>query len=156
MKNLLSLLPILLLVGCGGSNLTRVSGTVTLDGAPAVDAVVTFVSDSGGLVSTGSTDLTGKYTLACQEGVGASPGAYSVKIKSREKPVNASNPMAGLSEGTPEYIEAYKKQMAGGANRAGYQEKTKGAIPEKYSSGGALKATVGKSAETIDFKLESK
>ena len=46
--------------------------------------------------------------------------------------------------------------MAGGANRAAYQEKPKGAIPEKYSAAGALKATVGKTAETIDFKLESK
>ena len=79
-----------------------------------------------------------------------------MKIKSREKPVDTSNPMAGLAEGTPEYIEAYKKQMAGGANRAAYKEKPKGTIPEKYSTGGTLKATVGKSSETIDFKLESK
>ena len=136
--------------------MTRVTGTVTLDGAPAVDAVVTFVADSGGLACAGSTDISGKYTMACQEGVGVPPGAYSVRIKSREKPTNNANPMAGFTPGTPEYTEAYKKQMSGGGNRQDYKEKYIGAIPDKYNSGATLKATVGKSSETIDFKLESK
>ena len=156
MKNIVFFLPLLFFVGCGGSDLTRVTGTVTLDGKPAVDATVMFVSDSGGPVCHGSTDISGNYTLGCQERVGVPPGAYSVKIKSRAKPVDTTNPMAGLTEGSPEYMEAYKKQMAGGGNRQSYKEKFIGAIPEKYDSGATLKATIGKSSQTVDFKLESK
>ena len=155
MKNLILLLTLALFAGCGGTNLTQVTGTVTIDGAPAVDAVVTFVSDSGGLTAAGSTDGSGKYTLACTEGAGTPPGSYSVKIKSREKPKD-SNPMAGISPGSPEYAAAYQKMMAGGGNRTEYKTKPKGFIPEKYDSGSLLKATVGKGSHVADFKLESK
>jgi hypothetical protein len=150
------LLLLAMFVGCGGGvPLTSVTGVVTLDGNPVADAVVTFAPDSGDVACVGSTDTSGKYTLACQHGTGAPAGSYSVKIKSREKAKEGSNPMAGLSPGTPEYIEAYKKQMSGG-NRADYKTKSKGEIPEKYNSGAELKATVGKSSETINFDLKSK
>ena len=145
------------LVGCGSSDLTSVTGTVTLDGAPVANAVITFESDSGGVACSGSSDSSGKYIIGCQFGEGAPPGDYSVKIKSREVSQSGSNnPMAGLTPGTPEYIEAYQKMMAAGPNRSAYKEKIKGEIPEKYNSGKELKATVGKSAQTIDFKLDSK
>ena len=150
------LLLLAMFVGCGeGIPLTSVTGVVTLDGNPAADVVVTFAPDSGDVACVGSTDISGKYTLACQHGTGAPAGSYSVKIKSREKAKEGSNPMAGLAPGTPEYMEAYKKQMAGG-NRAEYKAKPKGEIPEKYNTGVALKATVGKSSETINFDLKSK
>ncbi len=137
--------------------LTPVTGTVTLDGAPVANAVVTFVSDSGGMACSGSTDTSGKYLLGCQYGAGAPAGAYSVQIKSREVAKAAgTNPMSGLSPGTPEYNAAYQKMMSSGPNQTAYKEKTKGEIPEKYNSGAELKAVVGPSSETIDFKLESK
>ena len=64
--------------------------------------------------------------------------------------------MEGLAPGSPEYIEAYKKQMSGGGNREDYKAKNKGTIPEKYDSGKLLKASIGKTAQTVDFKLVSK
>ncbi len=158
MRQVILLSAIMLSVaGCGGSNLTPVTGTVTLDGKPVANAVVTFVPDGAGVTCAGSTDSNGKYTLGCQHGAGAPAGAYSVKIKNREVAKEAGrNPMEGLSPGSPEYIEAYKKQMAAGPNQAAYKAKNSGAIPAKYDSGAELKATIGKSAQVVDFALESK
>ncbi len=105
-----------MLVGCSGSDrpLSRVTGKVTLDGKPIADAVVTFVSTSGGVACSGSTDSKGEYIIGCQFGAGAPPGVYKVQIKSREVATKSSNPMEGLTPGSPEYQEAYKKMMASG------------------------------------------
>ena len=157
MKYLMAALMAACLAGCGSSDLTPVTGTVTLDGAPVENAVITFESESGGVACSGSSDSSGKYIIGCQFGAGAPPGDYSVKIKSREaSKAGSNNPMAGLTPGTPEYNEAYQKMMSSGPNRAAYKEKVKGEIPEKYNSGKELKATVGKSAQTIDFQLDTK
>jgi hypothetical protein len=158
MKHLLTatILTVSAFVGCGGGvQQTPVTGTVTLNGKEVADAVVTFVPDAGGTIAVGSTDSSGKYQLGTTDGPGAIPGAYSVKIKSREKPVNNSNPMDGLTPGSPEYIEAYKKQMSQGRNTADYAVKPKGEIPAKYESGSELKAMVGKTPETINFELKN-
>lgn len=147
-----------LAVGCGGdTGLTRVSGTVTLDGKPVNNAVLTFVPTGSGEAGAASTNPEGKYVATSKGGVGLMPGKYSVKIKSREMPQQKSNPMEGLAPGSPEYIAAYKAQMASGkSSRAEYKAKPKGEIPEKYDAEGVLSADVGTSETVVDFALERK
>jgi len=71
--------------GCGGGS-ARVSGVVTLDGAPVEGATVSFTpasGDGGGLGgSAGKTDAEGRYTLRTVVGdrSGAAVGKHKVTI----------------------------------------------------------------------------
>jgi len=69
------------LAGCGsGSGVAPVSGTVTLDGTPLVDALVSFYPEEGRL-STGKTDSSGHYELVyTNDQMGAKVGKHTVKI----------------------------------------------------------------------------
>ncbi len=83
---------IAVLAGCGGSpyKFAPVSGTVTLDGNPLADIVVTFqplAEGSGGQAGTGSygvTDTQGHYTLKAADGSseGAVVGRHRVTFTS--------------------------------------------------------------------------
>jgi hypothetical protein len=84
--------------GCGSKSsgypqLSPVTGTVTLDGKPLPNVVVTFVNGKG-VVSLGATDDTGRYSLAYR-GItpGAGLGASTVTVTSI-----AENPDIGLLE----------------------------------------------------------
>jgi len=71
------------LAGCGGSkNVGRVTGTVTLDGQPLPDALVTFSPmKEGGSSGLGKTDSAGAYSLTYSAGVnGAEIGENRVTI----------------------------------------------------------------------------
>jgi len=62
-----SFLALIVCTGCGGGNpnLSRVTGTVTLDGQPLAEAEVTFTpTGAEGGSATGVTDANGKYELA--------------------------------------------------------------------------------------------
>lgn len=66
------------LVGCGGGDLpdtVPVTGTVTMDGTPVDGATVNFLSDQGNLVSSGTTDASGKFSLTTIVGSQSVPGA---------------------------------------------------------------------------------
>ena len=69
-------------MGCGGSKLPVVSGTVTLGGKPLVAAAVMFMpEDETQSLAQGTTDASGKYTLEQEAGEeGVQPGNYSVRI----------------------------------------------------------------------------
>ena len=146
----------LLLAGCGGPALTKVTGKVTYKGKPAVNATVIFAPDGEGATGAGTTDGQGNYAIACNLGIGVPPGAYSVKIKSKVEPQQDSDPMAGLQPGSPEYAEAYNQLRSSSSGRNAYKtKKGSDAIPDKYNSGTELKALVdtGDSQE-INFDLE--
>jgi hypothetical protein len=70
--------------GCGSGNhppLGRVSGVVTLDGQPLVDADVTFQPEETGRASVGTTDSSGRYELIYFNEVrGALVGKHRVLI----------------------------------------------------------------------------
>lgn len=70
-----------LLAGCGmGSSMAHVTGTVTLDGQPVKDAVVTFAPHEG-QPATGVTNAEGKFTLQTREpGDGVLVGLHDVTI----------------------------------------------------------------------------
>ncbi len=86
------------LAGCGGSNVAvnYVEGTVTLDGSPLSNAMVSFSPVAGGTgkAAVGKTDDKGVFKLTDTQntrvGDGAAAGDYQVSIS---KPVaDTSNP----------------------------------------------------------------
>jgi hypothetical protein len=146
---------LVVLAGCGGQHLTKVSGTVTYKGKPAKNATVFFSPDGGGITGAATTDGQGKYTLGCNLGIGVPPGPYSVKIKSKVEPVQQTDPMAGLEPGSPEYAEAYQRAREGGRSSAYKTKAPDDAIPAKYETGEELKAVVDNTdSQEINFDLE--
>jgi hypothetical protein len=68
--------------GCGGVRHTPVTGTVTLDGQPYGDVVVTFVPANAGDVSpVGKADGAGKFQMGTEKvNNGVKPGKYKVTV----------------------------------------------------------------------------
>ena len=126
------LVPLLLtaVAGCGGSGvkLGKVTGKVTLAGAPLADALVTFNPTSGGSPSAGRTAADGTYRLNFSRKIdGAIVGEHTVTI-STLVPALEDPP-------TPEIPEK---------------------VPYKYREGDdLLKATVKSGSNKIDFALDS-
>lgn len=76
---LLSLLT-LLAAGCGSSGgLLPATGTVTYQGKPVENAIVSFMPEAG-TMGTGTTDASGKYEIRTGGKPGAAPGKHSVSI----------------------------------------------------------------------------
>jgi len=101
--------PILLLVlaGCGGSDIKKVSGTLTYKGQPVPDAYVTFTPDNG-RPSWGETDGQGRFTLHYDKTQdGAIAGKHKVSV--RPKPTASTEPgMAPkLSADTAAFYDKY-------------------------------------------------
>jgi hypothetical protein len=75
--------------GCGtkASNFVKVSGVVTLDGAPLAGAKVTYYPSSGEAPALGITDGAGKFQLSTfdmktlKSAEGALPGDYRVTVE---------------------------------------------------------------------------
>lgn len=137
----------LLCTGCGGGDdyvvpeLTKVSGTVIMDGKPLERVVVIYTPQAGtqAIGGIGVTDSSGKYTLTHKsDQPGVEPGKYDVTFSKWAMPDGSPIP-----EGkTAADVEA--KQM----------------IPQKYTivteSGPRNIAEVKAGEETIDFELKSK
>ena len=133
--NLLLLCLVLGCIGCGpsGPKLVEVTGSVTLDGKPVPNAIVTFNPDfAGGSNSLGKTDANGKYRLEfSQDRTGAMVGKHLVEIVTKK--ISASDmPDTGEPVAT-EYV----------------------AIPAKYRKRGALTVDVTDGRNVIDFPLVS-
>ncbi|HEY2412078.1 MAG TPA: carboxypeptidase-like regulatory domain-containing protein [Pirellulaceae bacterium] len=107
--------------------LSRVSGTVTLDGQPVPEASVVFEgAQPGEPTSLGKTDATGKYELYYSRGhKGTTVGEHVVLISSYQGPTD-ENP-----------------------------EPKKETIPAKYNAKTEEKRTVKRGTNKIDFELKS-
>jgi hypothetical protein len=127
---------LVLVLGCGSSRVASVSGTVTLDGQPLPDALVSFQPLSEGAVnpgpgSTGRTDEQGRYTLRVTGGgKGAVVGWHKVKV---------SCPVGGGGEDAEE-------------RRAPVRDR----VPPRYNRNSELKCEVKPGDNTADFPLTSK
>ena len=123
---------LLLPAGCGGggAGLGSVEGTVTFDGQPLANAIVSFEpADEAGERSSydGQTDESGHYVLhATASQKGAELGEYIVQIT-----------MPKLASDDPNAKTAVK-------------------IPEKYNTRSELKATVKEGDNTFDWPLTSR
>ena len=75
-----------------------VTGTVTYNGSPVENALVTFVPDSGSNSASGRTDASGQYSLNTTGVPGAPLGSYRVKIVKMQVVSGAPPVVMGQSE----------------------------------------------------------
>jgi len=114
--------------GCGGGpKLSRVKGTVTMDGKPLPNVVVEFQPENGS-PSKGITDASGHYKLRyTHKKNGAVLGKHTVRITT----------------------------VASNSDEDSGDESGSETIPEKYNAKTELTAEVTSGSKTIDFDLKS-
>lgn len=138
--------------GSGGIAVNYVEGTVTLDGAPLADAVVSFSPVEGGTgkAAVGTTDDKGVFKLTATEnatiGGGTAPGEYLVAIT---KPPKGATVDPDAWKTDPNY---------GKDNKESHSKATeiKSEVPAGYSAvaTSGLKASVKAGSNTgIKFEL---
>jgi hypothetical protein len=136
-------LGLIVLAGCGGTKRLPVAGTVTLDGKPLDDAIITFApdADKGNTtqISCSSPVKEGRYelkttgTTRADSGSGAPPGWYKVIVRPQSKPPFMQPPAtipnkAGTSKRGQ--LLAGQKQR----NRMPQPPKNPNPIPAQYST----------------------
>ena len=113
-------------VGCEKNDgLCLVEGTVTLDGSPVADGMISFgptIGSSG--TATGAKIVDGKYSAR------ASAGEMSVAIRAQKKEISQD----------PDHGETISLTEL---------------IPEKYNQNSELKASIKPGKNTFDFDLKS-
>jgi len=126
------LLPaILVFSGCGDNRApAKVTGTITLDGSPVVNAEVMFIPVSGERNSFGYTDGQGRYELRFTgQLTGAVIGEHRVEIRT-----GSSEAVYSSEDGEPAAAET---------------------IPAKYNAESELTATLRSGNNTVNFELTS-
>lgn len=137
----------LICLGCGsgGPPLGQVSGTVTLDGEPVTNGLVTFTPEAGGRGSTGKTDASGKYTLSFVEGPGALVGTHKVTVTTLKE--------AAAVEEVSSDSDAYMKQAMGGSASDYDNATVTEPIPAKYNTETTLTCEVTSGGNTFDIPM---
>jgi len=126
--------------GSGGPELVPLTGTVTLDGEPVEGASVTFMPQFTGQPATGTTDVTGKFSLRTHpHGEGVMPGKHKVTVQKME--------ISGL---LPD-----DQGLSGGIAPGGIQETWH--TPKRYASPETsdLVVEVEPGMEPVEVKLKS-
>lgn len=137
--------------GAGGLDVNVVRGSVTLDGSPIADALVTFIPVSqGGMYASGMTDENGTFRLNtnagnARPGGGAVEGDYAVTITKRER--LAAVPGASDNADDPSINESAIRKAV----------KPKYIVPKDYGSKetSGLTATVNSGSNDFAFELVS-
>jgi hypothetical protein len=127
-------------IGCGeSSSLLPATGTVTYQGKPVENATVTFVPEKGDM-STGTTDVSGKFEMKTKGKPGANAGKNTVYI--------AKQDLKGVS--TTMTPEDMMKMASKGASFT-----PKSLLPAKYNDpkNVVLTADVQSGKSTFDFAL---
>lgn len=96
-------------VGCGGggSGLPKVTGTVTVDGAPADGCVLIFYPEGSRTASaTGTADAAGKFTIVTNAKPGIAAGKYKVTANwpDPSKRATAEDLQKGISKDAPDLL----------------------------------------------------
>ena len=119
------------IAGCGGDTHFPVKGNLTLDGAPLVDATISFVPQGGkGTPAIGRTDNGGSYVInVSSDQLGMEPGEYSVRITTYDE---------GNAEADPPLPRIPER------------------VPVKYNLDSTLTAVVEPQENVFDFALDSK
>lgn len=108
-------------VGCGGApsdqpELASVSGTVTKDGQPLANAIVTFTPEKG-RQSTGETDSSGYYSLMYTiDAEGAVPGKHAVVVSSVDDEDYESGNSGESEDSEPVQAEPLEVTVKAGSN----------------------------------------
>lgn len=133
-RNLTLGLALLAFVGCGGSgasdlpDLGKVTGVVTLDGAPLADATVSFQSKEAGRMASGKTDAQGRYTLYLLNDIEGAPVGQNEVYITTAVPADDADPKSGKPE----------------------------RLPAKYNAKTTLSAEVEPGKNEFNFDLQSK
>ncbi len=144
---------VVLMCGCstvpqsdyGAVELISAGGTVTLDGEPLADAVVTFDAEDGQF-AYGLTDDSGRYQLHFDSvKMGVTPGKKIIRISTTRKilGLNTEEDGGGGAEAATEGAAAEKLTH-------------KEEVPDKYNRHSELKEEVTPDKTTYDFDLKSK
>jgi hypothetical protein len=113
--------------GCGSGKLGTVTGTVTADGKPLANAMVTFSPEPAGRASSGLTNESGEYRLSyTRDEAGAVIGPHTVRI---------STAVSTDDEGD-------------------YGKTPRETLPAKYNVGSELKRDVKAGKNVFDFELD--
>lgn len=118
--------------GCNeSSQISQVSGRVTLDGSPIGVGTIVYAPSSGGKPATGSIESDGSYCVNTSREPGLAPGKYQVAVSIREMPKNVK--------------------------RSDHPPPGKLLIPEKYEQAmtSGLQFEILPGANEIDIKLTS-
>jgi hypothetical protein len=140
--------------GCGtkASNFVKVSGLVTLEGAPIEGAKVTYYPSSGDAPSLGVTDAKGKFELSTfdmktlKSTDGALPGEYKVTV---EMPSPAGRSPADAMEG--EHMKGRARPTPAGKEKeakvlhANYADVSKTPLKQVVPPQGAVELKLTKS-----------
>ena len=119
---------LVVLVGCGRSDLGTVTGTVTLDGEPLPEAMVMITPVTGGRPGAGRTDAQGKYEIQHDRtSKGALLGEHVVEISTGDELANDDDTVTVIPE----------------------------KIPAKYNQNSELRMTVEAGSNVFDFDLSS-
>jgi len=152
---LVTSLALVTIAGCGGDgpSIAKVTGKVTLKGAPIKGATVQFYPEKGPM-AIGITDDQGSFTLTTNGRPGAPIGLNKVAI-SKAAPAPAAGAMP--TNPTPEDMAkmAAAAAQGGGLKRS---EPPKSEVPDQYSnpSTSNLTADVSTNAaqNTFEFNLQ--
>ena len=133
MKKVLTIvlgLAVAILAGCS-DGLVGVQGTVTYDGKPVVDGVISFTADNGTGTAYESRIVNdnGRYKIRC------APGEMRVRIHGFRMEEYEFIAFPGAPPETREGRQNY--------------------IPQQYNQGATLTVTVSPSGGTHDFSLEA-
>jgi hypothetical protein len=132
------------IAGCGpgGPDIASVTGKVTLDGQPLVNATVVFMPKSGGRPAAARTDENGVYNLNFSAGrKGTIPGPNRVRITTLSDPYedDDGNRVPGSRERIPmEYNQQTKLEfdvIDGQKNEANFDLKSAGRIASNTDYG---------------------
>lgn len=130
----------------GAVELIAASGTITLDGQPLADAVVSFDAEDGQF-SYGQTDDSGKYVLQLDSvKKGVTPGKKTVRISTTRKILGLNTDEEGGAEASGETESGAPATNSSDTER----------VPEKYNQKSELTAEVTSEQTTYDFELSSK
>ena len=125
------------------ANLVKAGGTVTLDGKPLPDAVVTFESPVDGTTANGLTKSNGSYTLMFDSVMaGVAPGKKIVRISTTKK-------VLGLN---------ITEEGGGGEGADGKPKATEKAtelVPVRYNKDSELTVEVTSGQTRYNFDLKS-
>lgn len=135
----------------------KVTGKVTMQGAPIADAVVTFSPTENQPMALGRTNAAGEYTLTTYEGGdGAAAGLFKVMVTKTTTAAGATLPVAGQHDPDAAAKAQAQQHAAAGGTPAGGKT-TESLLPDRYGqpSTSGLEATVTEGGENkFDFALE--
>ena len=152
-----ALATVVLCLGCGGRNdsgAIPVTGTVTINGAPAQGVAVSYIPEAAGPSAVGVTDDSGKYSLTTiNRDDGAMPGRYQVTVAKYESGQSATPETQQVHadyDVSDEYAPGYNESAAS------FAPPSKNLLPDKYAdpttSGFFAEVVAGNNTHNFDLK----